>query len=466
MGIKSIFKKIMKRDTYDSSEKDVFESPVELEGYRYREEISPQEIKAIQKKTKEHINDRIDVYLGKMQQSPNRPKRMAYFDDTAHLYDNQRLKEIRAHKKRGGKVIGTFCMFPPQELIYAAGAIPIRLCSGEHGTISTGEEILADPGLCPLVKSSLGGIIGKASPYFELCDVVVLPMVCDAKMKMGEVLADFIPVWTLNVPHIKHTTQAKELWLEEMKDLKKKIEKLTGNPIYWQELKDSIEMFLKMQTTFRRFYDLRKADRPTITGRDALMVSQFPAFFDDVSRCTKKTTELSDELEKRIEKGICVTDPDAPRILLAGAPIIRPNWKIPQIIEEAGGIIVCDELCSGTRALYDPIGVDEWNWDDMFRALAEKYLQPCACPCFTPNDERIGRIVQMIEDYNVQGVFYHILRGCHIYNIESTRIKRLLDQKKIPMLIIETEYSEEDIEQIRTRVEAFLMLVRARRGRR
>lgn len=466
MNIKALVSKMTKKERFDSSEKDVFEAPVELEGYRYREEMSEAEIEAIKKKTKAHIEERIDVYLTKMIESPNRATTMAYFDDMAHLYSNDRTKEIKEHKKNGGKVIGTFCMFAPLELIYAADAIPVRLCSGEHGTITTGEEILADPGLCPLVKSSLGGIMGKASPYFEQCDVVVLPMVCDAKMKMGEVLADFIQVWTLNVPHIKHTNQAKELWLEEMKDLKKRIEKLTGNPIYYKELKDNIEMFLQLQTAYRRLYDLRKADRPVISGRDALLVSQIPMFYDDASRCIKKITELNDELEKRIEKGVCVGDPDAPRILLAGAPIIWPNWKIPQIIEETGGIIVADELCSGTRALYDPIGVDEWNWNDMFRAMSEKYLQPCCCPCFTPNDERIGRILQMIEDFNVQGVFYHILRGCHIYNIESTRIKRILDEKKIPMLIIETEYSEEDIEQIRTRVEAFLMLVRARRGKR
>jgi benzoyl-CoA reductase/2-hydroxyglutaryl-CoA dehydratase subunit BcrC/BadD/HgdB len=325
---------------------------------------------------------------------------------------------------------------------------------------------MSDPGLCPVVKSSLGAKIGKTSPYLEYCDVVILPLVCDAKMKMGEVISDFIPVWTMNVPHIKHTSQSKILWLEEIKDLKKRLEDLTGNRIYWQELKDQMETFLKMQTTFRRFYDLRKADIPAITGRDALLVSQFSTFIDDPSRWIEKTNDLSNDLESMIKEGICIGDPDAPRILLAGAPIIWPNWKIPQIIEESGGIIVADELCSGTRTIYDPLGVDEWNFDDMMRALADKYLLPCGCPCFTPNDERIVRILQMMEEFDIQGVFYHILRGCHIYNIESTKIKRILDKKKIPMLTIETEYSEEDIEQIRTRVEAFLMLVRARRKRR
>ncbi len=459
-GILDFFKG--KRGPKDDIQEDVFEAP--REGYRYREEMSEEEISDLRKRTREQTEKRVVHYLEKMKDSPNRPKGMGYFDGMAHIFSNKRIKEIKQHKKKGGKVIGTFCLFAPLELIHAADAIPVRLCSGELGTISTGEELMSDPGLCPLVKSSLGSKMGKTSPYFEECDAVILPMVCDAKMKMGEVLSDFLPIWTLNVPHIKHTDQAKALWLEEIRDLKKKIDKLTGNPVYWEELKEKLELFLKLQTTFRRFYDLRKADKPPITGRDALLVTQLP-FFDDPERWIEKTKKLSDELEKRIKKGISVCDLEAPRILLGGAPIVWPNWKIPQMIEESGGIIVCDELCSATRALYDPIGVDEWNWDDMFRAMAEKYLLPACCPCFTPNDERIDRILQMVEDFDVQGVFYHVLRGCHVYNIESTRIKQELNKRDIPMLTIETEYSEEDIEQIRTRIEAFLMLVRARRGK-
>jgi hypothetical protein len=72
----------------------------------------------------------------------------------------------------------------------------------------------------------------------------------------------------------------------------------------------------------------------------------------------------------------------------------------------------------------------------------------------------------MIEDFRVEGVVYHVLRGCHIYNVESTRIKAAAEDMGVPMLIVETEYSQEDTEQLRTRVEAFLMLVRARRKKR
>jgi benzoyl-CoA reductase/2-hydroxyglutaryl-CoA dehydratase subunit BcrC/BadD/HgdB len=407
----------------------------------------------------------IDHYLKVMRESPNRPDAMAWFDGRARIFHSERVAQIRRHKEGGGKVIGTMCMFAPLELIRAAGAIPVRLCSGMHNTIATGEEIMADAGLCPLVKSTLGVKLSRASPFFEAADAVVVPMVCDAKFKLGEVLQDFVPVWMVNVPHIKDTAQARALWLDEVRALQTRIEALTGNRIYWEELKREMELALRAQTVARRIYDIRKADPPVITGRDALLVTQ-TTFTEDLREWADRAEELAEELEERARRGLAVSDPEAPRVLLAGAPIMWPNFKLPQLVEESGGVIVADELCSGMRWLYDPIGVDEWVWDDMYRAMAERYLQPSVCPCFTPNDPRVGRIQQMIEDFRVEGVVYHVLRGCHIYNVEAARIKSAAEDMGVPMLVVETEYSQEDTEQLRTRIEAFLMLVRARRKKR
>ncbi len=404
----------------------------------------------------------IDHYQDQMRAAPSRPEAMEWFDERARFLDSERIEEVREHKEAGGKVIGTMCIFAPLELIRAADASPVRLCSGLHNTIATGEELMADAGLCPMVKSTLGVKMTRTSPLFEASDAVIVPMVCDAKFKLGEVLQDFTEVWMMNVPHIKDTTQARALWLDEVRALQQRIEDLTGNRIYWEELKLEIQLSLRAQTVARRLYDLRKAEPPVINGRDALLVNQTP-HTEDLAEWVEYATDLAEELEQRVRDGIAVSDPEAPRIMLAGAPIMWPNFKIPQLIEESGGVVVADELCSGTRWLYDPIGIDEWNWDDMFIAMAVRYLQPSVCPCFTPNAPRIGRIQQMIEDFRIEGVVYHVLRGCHIYNVESTRVKQSAEDMGVPMLIVETEYSQEDIEQLRTRVEAFLMLVRARR---
>ena len=171
------------------------------------------------------------------------------------------------------------------------------------------------------------------------------------------------------------------------------------------------------------------------------------------------------ELEQRIKDGIGVCSEGAPRLMLIGCPILMPNWKIPSVIEESGAIIVCDELCTGLREFYDLVEVEEWTMDEMLIALAERYLRS-SCACFTPNKARIDRILQLIRDFKVEGVVYCVLQACHLYNMEAYTVRRALDGVGIPLLKIETDYSQEDIEQLRTRVEAFLEMIKARRWER
>jgi benzoyl-CoA reductase/2-hydroxyglutaryl-CoA dehydratase subunit BcrC/BadD/HgdB len=311
-----------------------------------------------------------------MKETPNRAKSMAYFDEMAKFF-GKREHEIRAHKDAGGKVIGTFCTFVPLELIYAANAIPIRLCSGFYDTVGLGEDILSS-GICPIVKSSLGVKVADLSPYFELCDVIISPATCDAKMKLGEILEDYLPVWMMNVPRIKDSSQSKRFWIGEVTQLKKKIEELAGKKISRERLKFAIKLVLRGQKAFCRLYDIRKSKIPFITGRDAMLVTQ-ALFYDDIERWTNKTEELCNELERYPAQGQAVCDPETPRIMLAGSPIIWPNWKILNLIEESGAIIICDEFCSGFRSFYDPVRVDEWTMDDMFAAICERYLLPSTC---------------------------------------------------------------------------------------
>jgi benzoyl-CoA reductase/2-hydroxyglutaryl-CoA dehydratase subunit BcrC/BadD/HgdB len=172
---------------------------------------------------------------------------------------------------------------------------------------------------------------------------------------------------------------------------------------------------------------------------------------------------LNQELEAMVNAGTHVGLPDDPRILLAGSPVVWPNWKLPNIIEESNAVIVSDETCSSERLFYDPVVVDEPTLNDMYRALAERYLYPCTCPCFSPNDERSEILLNKIKKYRIDGVVFHVLKGCHLNSIESTRVDLLLRKNNIPMLKIESEYDEGDVEQIRTRVEAFLEMIRMRK---
>jgi benzoyl-CoA reductase/2-hydroxyglutaryl-CoA dehydratase subunit BcrC/BadD/HgdB len=249
--------------------------------------------------------------------------------------------------------------------------------------------------------------------------------------------------------------------LIELKLLKKEIEKFSGMKIKEKNLRQSITLLNKKRTLLRKLYSTRKADKPPISGIDSLLVVQ-ASYYDDLNRWMERTEMLCAELEQRMKDAISVCDEKAPRIMLAGSPILMPNWKVPNVIEESKAIIVCDELCTGLRGFYDLVEVDEWNMDEMLIALAERYLM-ASCACFTPNKGRIDRILRLIKDFRVEGIIYFTLQACHPYGMESYAVKEALDKIGVPMLKIETDYSQEDIEQLRTRVEAFLEMVKARR---
>ena len=384
-------------------------------------------------------------------------KGLGYFYEVFKEIYGNRVRELEQSKKDGKKIIGTFCNFVPEELVFAAGAIPIRLVCGSQEPILPAEEVLPR-NFCPLIKSSYGFTL-TGFPHFDLSDVIIVPTTCDGKKKLSEMLSEVKPTWVLEVPHTTETPQARELWLKELKLLKKQLETLTGNKITGKKLKAAVEMLNKKRAATRRLYNIRKGPNPKIWGRDALMVTNL-GLYDDPKRWTDRVNKLCDELEARTE---IVCQPDAPRIMLTGSPVVMPTWKIPVLIEESGGIIVVDDVCTGSKGLWDPVEVAHFTMIDMLIGLADKYLMN-TCPCFTPNTARMDRIIALSQDYHINGALYHVLQACHLYGMEQLRVERALSELDIPVLNIETDYSQEDVEQIRTRVEAFIEMIQSKRS--
>ena len=428
---------------------------------KYLPTLAPEEKDELQKSFKAAVQKTVAENIGKMKQVPNRPQAMEYFDQVADFF-GQREKEIRDFKAKGGKVIGFACMLAPVELILAAGAIPVRIDSGFYTPSKIGDRIVPVE-VCPVVRSMIGLAMAELYPYLEMCDVIISPNTCDGKTKVCEILTDAFPVWEMNVPRVKDTPQAKKYWLEQVKEIKGKIEKLMGRSIGRKEMRSAIKTTLAATAASRRLLDLRKG-APLISGRDAMLVDQM-SYFDDLRRWTEKTNQLCDELEKKAEAKSYVAPLDTPRILLTGSPMIWPDcWKIPNLIEESKpqGLIVADEFCSGDRIFYDPVGVDEGSSGDMLKAIAERYILPCTCPCFTSEDgnqDRIDKLQTLVKDYKISGVIYHVIRGCHLYAMEYMRLKRLFEKENIPIYYLDTEYSREDSGQMKTRIEAYLEML-------
>ncbi|EFK09479.1 2-hydroxyglutaryl-CoA dehydratase, D-component [delta proteobacterium NaphS2] len=400
--------------------------------------------------------------LADLEESPDLPRSMGYFinimrDVFADGRKDRLFRPTGFQSVNPKKVIGTYCIMVPEELIYAAGAIPVRLCGGSDETSGIGGELVPRD-TCPVVKSSVGFTSLDLISLYGICDAVIVPTTCDAKRKMGEVLSSFTNVWMLEVPHVKETEGARKQWLLHITALKRDFEKLTGRKIRRKALQTAIRMIAGAQYEARRLHEIRKSKAPVILGREAMLALNAYGY-DTAFEWTKAMARLNHELEQRRDKGRVVAGPNAPRVLISGCPPIFPNWKILSLIEEMGAVTVADESCMGSRYLYDPIGIAEKSMRHMMTGIASRYLMPCVCPSFAPNEDRLYRLLQMTDEFDISGIIYHVLKGCVTYDFELIRVEKIMKEKNIPVLRIETDYSPEDIEQLRTRIEAFVEMI-------
>ncbi len=342
----------------------------------------------------------------------------------------------------------------PQELIAAHGAVPIRLCGG----FPVSEHPALPRDCCSLVTSSYGFLDNENGYALADLDAVILPLVCDWKSRFAELLSPHLPTLTLPVPLDKRESPAHKERLRNLSLIVRFLEEATGNTLSRKNLMQSIKTYQRANYATRRLMDCFLADQPTIRGSDLLLAMNL-SFYDDIVSWTDAVFQLATEAESTQQEA-SPREKKTPRLLLTGAPIIWPNWKLPEIVEKAGGAIVAEELCSGTRVFYDPVKIDEPTMHDMLRALADRYSLACTCPCFVPNDDRIHHNVSLAQRYRVDGVIYHNLRGCYLYHMEVEAIAKKFKELNIPLLQIETDYSPEDTEQLTVRIESFLEMLR------
>ena len=146
------------------------------------------------------------------------------------------------------------------------------------------------------------------------------------------------------------------------------------------------------------------------------------------------------------------------RLLLTGTPLAVPNRKLHNIIETSGAVVVCEEMCTGTRYFENLVDETKTTIDEQIDALANRYMG-INCACFTPNTGRIDDIIRLAKEYKVDGVIDVNLKFCSLYDIEGYTVERALKEAGIPVMGIETDYTDNDAEQLRTRIGAFIEMI-------
>ncbi len=392
-----------------------------------------------------------DVYLSQ----ENRPEGMGFWDMVVADIHGIRPAELIEAQKNGQKVFGTFYVYVPDEVVIAANGIVTGLCGGSQFWVPDGEAVLPKS-TCPLIKASVGARLGKTCPFFRIADMYVGETTCDGKKKAWEILAQDVPMHIMDMPQMKRPKDV-EKWIDEIKEFAGVVEEFTGNEITPEKLGEAIHIINEKRKALARVYEARKNANIPISGRDALLVTQI-AFFDDPVRCAQMTNALADELEKRIEEGVSVFPAGTKRIMLTGTPMAIPNWKLHRIIETSGAAVVCEETCTGTRYFENLVDETKATLEEQYQAIAERYMG-INCACFTPNTGRVEDILRLAKEYNVDGVIDVNLKFCCLYDTEGYTVEKALKEAGIPVLGIETDYTDADAEQLKTRIQAFVEML-------
>jgi len=396
--------------------------------------------------------------LGNLYQSiylaqKNRPAGMGYLDFVMSEVHGLRIKELMDAKSAGRKVVGTFCVFVPDELILAAEAVSVGLCAGAEFGFEDAEKLLPR-NTCSLIKSFFGFKLNKVCPYIEASDLIVGETTCDGKKKAYEIFKGIQPnLYIMEVPNMKNPRD-REVLKGEYAAFKTQLEQLTGKKIDAARLKKGIALVNNRRRALYRLAALRAADPAPISGLDALLINQV-AFYDNPERFTESVNKICDELEQRVSRREGVFPKGTPRILVSGCPMAVPNWKLPSIIETSGAVIVGEESCVGERGTQNLVDASGDTVEKLMDAIVDRYFR-IDCAIFTPNESRIDHIKSLAKKYNADGVIHYALQFCSPYVIESYPVEQALMAEGISSMRIETDYSQEDVGQLKTRVEAFI----------
>ena len=354
---------------------------------------------------------------------------------------------VKELKEKGVPVVGSYCTYFPKEIAMAMGAGCVSLCSTSDETIPEAEKDLPK-NLCPLIKSSYGFAKTDKCPFFYFSDVVVGETTCDGKKKMYEYMSEFKDVFIMELPNSQREPGL-QLWKGEIIRFKEYLEQKFGVTITEEQIREAVKTENQARRSLKKLYEVMKYDPAPIKGQDLFKVLYGSTFKFDRSLIPGEVDALTAKIEKEYAEG--KREEKKPRILITGCPNSGVRDKIIKTVEELGADVVAFDCCNGTREKVEPVDENMPIYD----ALAKKYLN-INCSVMSPNNSRMQYIDEMIDEYQVDGVIEIILQACHTYNIESHYVKQTVTNKGKSYLMIETDYSQADKGQIRTRLEAFL----------
>jgi benzoyl-CoA reductase/2-hydroxyglutaryl-CoA dehydratase subunit BcrC/BadD/HgdB len=361
-------------------------------------------------------------------------------------------EQAAAFHGNGGHLVGILCEYTPRELILAAGAWPVCLCGGDAEMIPAAEEVLP-VNLCPLIKSTFGYSVNRANPFLEMASLVVAETTCDGKKKMYERLALRHPMHVLELPQKADDPDARAHWIREVQKLREALATRFGVDITDGKLRDAIRLMNRERRLRRALAEMLFAERPLLSGRELLDLKSLIACLpDDLSAYENILSALPAR-----PAADCPT-PGRVRVLLTGVPIPHGAERVMDLLEAEGGLVVCQENCTGIKPIVNDIPEDA---PDPIEAIADFYWQ-LPCSVVTPNTRRRDLLRHLLDASKAECVVELVWHCCLTYDVEATQTRELAQDLGLPYLRIETDYSPNDDARIALRVAALYETARGK----
>ncbi len=376
-----------------------------------------------------------------MNKETSLPKVLKEFETIA----SKGYREIAFTFPKDRDPIGFFCPYVPEELIHAAGGLPFRLM----GTPIKMSHVQAHlpPNCCHLVKSSLESLLQGELDFLK---GIIFSHTCDSMQGLADIWAfqRRTPLqFNLMMPSRLDSELSHHFLKAEIERFKSFLESHVGK-ISPQNLKTSIQLFNRIREQLQKVYAHRPTCHKQITGMDFARIIR-AGYLMDRQRYLELLNDLLDTLPEKTEE----SDNLVP-VYLAGNMTHSDSYF--SLIEEAGAIVVQDDLCSGTRFLRLMVPEDI----DPIEGLTHRYLTSFLCPTkYKGAYAHVETLLKEVEKSVARGVIFLLYKYCETHFFDYPDLKQALESKGIPTLLLEVEDPSYSIGQLKIRIQAFVEML-------
>lgn len=349
--------------------------------------------------------------------------------------------------RTGGKVLGYLCTNLPEELLYAAGVLPVRLL-GTNESENVTRPYIFQAAFCAFSRDCFAqALLGR----YDYVDGVMYGLCCMHARQVYQGWEKYRPIsysYELRLPTGLRGQGAKKYIMRELEDCKHSLEKWTGQPISWEALDRAIDLYNTNRRLMLGIYDLMKANDPPFTGAEVAEMALAGMLIDKETHNRLLEEVLKELSQRKNARG------DGIRLMLLGS--VNNDIEFIKLIESLGTRVVVDDYCTGRRYYQGEVIPEE----NRLAALASRLIEKPPCPLKdVPERRRPQYLSKLIDDYKVKGAIYTMQRYCDSHGLDYPVIESLMKGKGIPMLKLELDYSV-PIGQIQTRIEAFLEMLK------